>query len=304
MAHDDSTPDEAFAERFREYQDALGSQDVDRATEAVYGIFGLAHEWCEQNPSPEMNLNATANHCERNADWHGAESAYREILALPSLDPATECQAHSDLAALYRLLGRHSDEIEEDSRATAAARRSDCDVLLIMSLAIQARTMIDRGALDDAHALIDEATLLLSPDELYSQLRGSLLVLRAKYSIRAGQLRDAQRDLAQAFDLLKPCTNLEIAAGAHRDLAKWWSISAELHAARNDLQSAVDDWAEAASISTHIASLPHVEGPHSRFHVAEMLLGLAEALRRTGRADEAAEALNEREIIRSSIGLP
>jgi tetratricopeptide (TPR) repeat protein len=259
MSSDDSIPKEAISKLLQQYEDAMDDDNVAAAESSLHEILAVATSFCDQNPSREFDLQLTAHHCEENADWGGAESAYQQILSLPDLDPYTESKAHSDLAGLYRLLSRDADAMHHMALATAAARRTDISLFLAMMLQGEARCLLWCGRIDGTRAAISEALALLGDAKQYGQLRGSFLTLRAECSIRSDQIADAETDLEQAFGVLQPMAGMGMAAGVHGDLARWWSVAARLRAARGDCDGAVDAWHEAVSMSKHVASIPHVE---------------------------------------------
>jgi len=304
VSTDATTPDDDFKDLLEEYQEAVDSGDVAKVEHVVHDFFALAENWCNENPSPELELTILASNCENNADWSSAESAYRQVLALPALEPIQQSKARSDLAALYRLLSRDADALTEAHRATAAARHADIPVWLAMTLRHEARCLIQCGQFDQARSVIDEALAVVDADEAYNQIRASILTLRAECAIHAGQLADAKGDLEQSFPLLQPLSAMEFAAGIHRDLARWWSAAAILRAAREDAEGAVDAWRKAVSVARHVATLPQTENVYAKATVADMLSGLAQALMVAGRQTDAEAAIAERRAILVRLGLP
>ncbi len=305
MSSDGSTfDDEGFMELLRRYQDAVDAGDAADAEAALGEIFDFAEQWCEDDPSPDLALTTAALECEEEGDWAGAEATYRQILSLPGLEPHKECRAHASLAGLCLLLHRELDALSHARRATAAARREDTPLLLPMVLQREARCLIRCGHLEEAQAVVAEALSEIGEDKACSQLRASILIMRAECAVRSDQLSDADRDLDQAFGLLRPMSGMDFAAGIQSDLARWWSVTARLRAAREDHEGAAKAWDEALSASRHVASLPHAESVYTKVAVADVLKGLAGALSACGRADHASAAIAERKAILTAVGVP
>ncbi len=304
MSSDGATPDEPFAKLMQQYQRAVDDWDFEDATGTVHDIFALAEEWCDENPSPDFALTITAAEFEERADWSAAESAYNQILSLPDIEPAVEYKAHGDLAGLCRLLQRDSDALAHVRYATAAARRADLTVLLVMALQGEARCLIKCGQISEACNVIAEAISVIDDDKMYNQARASILTLRAECDIHNDADADAERDLERAYDLLEPLAGMDIAAGIHSDLSRWWSVTARLCAKRDDREGSVAAWQKAVGISKHVDSLVHADNVYTKSVVADMLKGLADALLVCDRTDDATVACDERNALLDRIGVP
>ncbi len=304
MSTDESKPFDAFSKLMHQYRDAVNDDELGDAEATVHEIFAAAAEWCDQNPSPDFDLTLAAGRFEENADWVGAESAYRQIHLLPSLEPHTASKAYSDLASLYRLVNRHSDALRHARLATAAARPVAPSTFLVMMLRIEARCLIGYDHIDLARAVLDEALSIIGDDKAYDQMRASNLTLLAECDVHRGRHADAERILEEAFYLLQPLSRMKIAAGIHSDLSRWWSAAAKLRAARNDRDGAVTAWQEAVRLAKHVASLPHAESVYTKVTVADMLKGLADSLATCDFSDSAAAALADRTTILRALGIP
>lgn len=304
MKPDETPLDESSGPLFEKYHRALEERDFDSATEAVGDIFALAVKWCEENPSPDFDLTIAAGEFEECADWRSAESMYERILSLPDITPGTEYKAHSDLAKLCQLLHRHEDALDHARRATAATRRDDFALLLLMALESEAWCLNGCDRVTEALALVAEAFTIMDHDETCDLMRAQFLTLRAECAVRSGSLAKADPDLEQAHRLLEPLSKMEIAAGVHGTLACWWSVTARLRAERDDRDGAVSAWRKAVEISKHVDSLPQIDNVYSKASIANMLKGLAEALSAADRTEEAAAVLDEREELLERIGIP
>jgi tetratricopeptide (TPR) repeat protein len=304
MSSNDATPDEPFGKLMQQYQRAVENRDFDDASGAVHDIFALAEEWSEENPSPDFELTIAAGAFEERADWGAAESAYNQILCLSDLEPATEYKAHSNLASLFRLLGRNLDALGHARCATAAARRVDLSILLAMALKGETRCLIRCGEIAEAVNVIAEAISAIDDDTMCNQMCASLLTLRAECAIRNGAIAEAEGDLDEAFSLLEPMAGMDIAAGVHSDLSHWWSVTARLRAKHDDRDGTISAWQKAVLTAKHVASLPHADNVYTKAAVANILKGLADALLLCGRPDDAAAAIDERNAILYNIGVP
>src|SRR4029079_4869247 len=107
------------------------------------------------------------------------------------------------------------------------------------ALVDKASLLLAQGKFDQAMPVIDEALSLTADDKECGQLHARALACRARFAIHAGDLAAAERDLDEAFELLQPMADIEIAAGIHHDLAKYWSTCGTLLEARHDWNSAV-----------------------------------------------------------------
>ena len=258
MTPDETPLDESAGPLFEKYHRAVDERDFDSATEAVEDIFAMAMKWCEENPSPELDLTNAAGEFEECGDWRSAESMYKRILSLPDTGPLTEYKAHADLAGLYRLLHRDADALDHARKATAAARRDDVPMVTLMALRNEARCLIGCGLISEAHELVSEAIPIIDDDEMYSQMRASFLTLRAECMLQNASMTEAQSDLEETYRLLEPLAEMGIAGGVHGDLSRWWSVTARLRAAA---------WRQGTvrfppggrpwRLSKHVASLPH-----------------------------------------------
>ncbi len=309
MSSDERLWDEYLGELFERYRRAVISGASADARDAILETFSIALTSFEENPTRDLSLTIAAGECEENAAWDAAESTYFEILSLPDIEPSTEYMARGKLACLYRLLHRDSDALDQTRLATAAARRADIPIVLSMALRGEARCLIRCGQIDDARQALAEALSLFDNgkmcfDDMHGQSRAAILTLRAECALHDGAIRDAEGDLEQAFDLLRPLAGIEIAAGVHSDLANWWSITAKLRSASDHGDGAIAAWREALRISKHVASLPQVETPYTKMLIADALDGLADALLACDRSDDAAAAIDERMDILRCIGLP
>lgn len=304
MPPDDATPDEPFSKLIQQYQRAVENRDFGDASDTVHDIFALSEEWCDENPSPALNLTIAASEFEERADWGAAESVYNRILSLSDLEPATEYKALSDLASLCRLLGRDSDALGHACRATAAARRTDVSILLVMALQREARYLIRCGQIAEAGNAIAEAISAMDDDKLYNPLRAGTLTLRAECATCNDIFAEAECDLRAAYRLLEPLAGMDMAAGIHSDLSHWWSVTARLRVKYNDHEGSVTAWQKAVVISKHVASLTHANTVYTKLAVADMLKGLEDALLLCERTDDATAVIDERNALLRRIGVP
>lgn len=301
MADEQSSPDAdaeaCLGELLRQAHVAIQRGDDERFEEVVEEFFVTAAEDSLSGASPEFRLLELANECEEQADWPGAESAYRQLLAEPELAPITQAKAHAGLSALDYLRQRDADALHHARLATAAARKLDLPIVTAMYLCAEAERWLPSGQTEAAAAVVAEGLLVVEPDSSLQQLRARLLTLRAECALRSGQLVEAEADLDLAFELIEPMARLRMAAGAHCDLARWWAATARIAAARHDHPQAVNAWGEAVRLARGVATLPHTECPYTKFKLAEMLRELADALIAGGREDEAEQAQAEYKTI-------
>ena len=304
MKPDETPVDESIVPLFEKFDRAVEEGDFETATGAVEDVFAHVNEWAEKSPSPDLDLTTAAAEFEACADWCSAEAMYKRILSLPDAAPHVESIAHSHLSGLCRLLHRDADSLDHASRATAVARRSDLPMLLLRALERQSRCLLGCGRIAEARDVIAEAIPMIDNDAAPNQMRAKFLISRAECALRDGALAEAEPDLEEAYRLLEPLAEMEMAAGVHGDLSRWWSVTARLRTQCDDRDGAISAWREAVEISKHVDSLPQVVGVYTKASIADMLKGLAEALSAAGRTDEAAVVLEERDELLERIGVP
>ena len=290
-------------QRSRDAVEAGLSIDVE---ETIGEIFAMVHDKMALDASPDWQLAVEANECELCGNWTGAEIAYQRILDLAGSQPHSQYSAHRSLAKLNMLLNREAIAVDHCQMATAAARREDLTILLLMALRQEAGCLIHCDRLDEAKKVVAEAFAILKQDEdqKYTQLRGSNLVLRAVCSTSDGKYSDAQADLDSAYDLFEPMARVKIAAGIQEDLARWWVATGRLRTARRDFVGAVQAWQEAVALSKHVNSLPQCADVYTASGVAHMLQGLADALTKAGNLQGAQNAAAERSELLELLSVP
>ena len=128
--------------------------------------------------------------------------------------------------------------------------------------------------------------------------------MRARCRIAAGDWPGGESDLAASKPILLDQAASPIFAGWQGRTAAWWEVNARVHANRGDLGSACQAWAEAVQIRRHVASLPHVQGPHALASLARALYGSSEVMEAAGDLEKARTAIAEAERIRRELGLP
>lgn len=287
------------------YTDALEAGRMEDAEAAVMEFLALAAQIPDE-PTPESVLLDEAGRCEANADWAGAEAAYRWMLerARENANDTTQFRAHSQLAMLHGLLGRHEAALEEARAAVAAARRADLSPLLFMALDDQALYALRTDRLPEALGAVFEALERMEDGTLYDLPRGSALALRGACRAALGEWPAAERDLEVSWARSQPRAAMAMAAGVHGILARWWAVTARLRGAQGDAKGAAEGWQEAVARSRHVAALPQVSGPKAQSAVARMLHGLGHALMAQGSHYFADEALTESRSLRQAVGLP
>jgi tetratricopeptide (TPR) repeat protein len=310
MSHpDDPGPRElpedllALAQQSRDPDE--GGRTLD-AELAALNVASLAAQQAQEHPSPDLFLRLEAQRCEEQADWEGAQIAYQKELgrAIGAGDLADLFRAHDELSRLFHLLGDDNSALEHARRGASAAREADSAALLAMALEGHARCALRLRNHAEAATALAEALAALAADPTYDLQRGRCLVLRARYRVAGGDYPAAEQDLQEAWRLLEPPSATPIAAGAHSGLAAWWSVTAELRAARGDARGAEEARAQAVERMRHVAALPQVTGPYTRAGLAETLQDYGRALLANGRQREADEILAESRGIRKALGLP
>ena len=243
---------------------------------------------------------------EEAGQWHEAEAAYRQALAVAVAEgnAFSEFKAHYDLSELQSFLGHRQQAQEEARLATDAARRSGLVPLLIMALERQARTYLIVGDPLRALEAADE-TLRISPEGKMGYLqRARALIMRARCKIELGELAMVQTDLDEAQRLLAPMSGVSIFAGVQSALAGWWEVTARLRSAQGDKAGSVEAWRECVELARLVSTLPQLGGPYKFAALARMLDLYGASLLAVEDSDAAENAFEESRAIRRAIRQP
>ena len=288
------------------HQTTLENDDAEGAEESTLRFMALAVEQGQNDPSPDLLLKLEARRREEAGEWHEAEAAYRQALAVAVAEGNTfsEFKAHYDLSALQSFLGHSQHAHEEAQLATDAARRSGLVPLLIMALERQARTCLSVG--DPLRALEAAGeTLRISPEGKTGYLqRARALIMRARCKLELGEPATAQVDLDEARPLLAPMSGVSIFAGVQSALAGWWEVTALLRSAQGDKAGSVEAWRECVELAHLVSTLPQLGGPYKFAALARMLDLYGASLLAVEDSDAAEDAFEESRAIREAIRQP
>jgi tetratricopeptide (TPR) repeat protein len=295
----------AIESLFSEYSEALEEGRTTDAENVAVEVLALASRHVADQPSPDLALRTEATRSEDEADWAGAEKAYRQILALPEAasNHFLRYHAHADLSALYGLLGRSHEALEEARAGTAAARCEELRPLLGMALEAQACCALRSKQTAEARAAVQEILDKSQAAATENLQRARALVLRAACSVASSDWPAAVADLKASWNLLEPQASSTLLAGVHSAVARWWAVTARLRLTRGDMKGAAAAWQEAVERRRHVTTLPQLEGPYPRNALAQMLHVLGRALMAVGDSAGAEHAFTESRAIRQAIGL-
>jgi tetratricopeptide (TPR) repeat protein len=294
------------AQLLQRYEKAVQAGCLSEVDAIGWELMALAGQQAVANPSPELLLQMEAQRCEAAADWKGAESAYRKLLdqaAMTGKAP-TRFRAFADLSQLHQLVGSEPAALEQACSATAAARQADMPIRVAMALEQQAGCALRLDRVSEALTALDEALRSMGSERMYDIQRGRCFVLRAECSLRSGEALEAERDLETARQHLEVHSEMELAAGVHSAVARWWSVKARLQAEKGDWTEVALAWIKAVAGRRHVAELPQVMGPYTQNALAETLWDQGQALLSAGLLREGEEAMAESRAIRGRIGLP
>lgn len=313
---EEAAREKEFEQLLERYVSAQTEGRFEEAEATALEFLGCASEGATaEGRFEDFQLWEEVGRCRNDADWSGAETAYRRVLAFAekesnweALEVAFRMQSkvHQNLCAFYALIGEDAAALQEAEAATAAARRGDSKIILCMALEQQAWTALRVGRAGAALAAISEALKTLSDEPIYDLARARTLVARARCRVDLNDLPSADQDLAAAWGILEPRSIQFFAAGVHDALANWWEVTAQLRVLRGNHAGAATAWREAVSRRRQVAGWPQVggDGPYVSISLAKSLHGLSECLRVAGDVSEAEEALKDSQAIRSKIGLP
>jgi tetratricopeptide (TPR) repeat protein len=301
-----ASQDDTLVRLFANYSEALEDGRMADAETTVMEVLALAAEDTSVSTNPDLALRTEAHRLEDEADWPGAEAVYRKILALPetATNHFLRYHAHTDLSALHSLLGRHETALEDARAATHAARCEEMRPLLFTALETQARCALRRDQVSEALTAVAEVLQKLGDGVVHDLERARVLVVRAACRGAMGDWTAAEKDLQESWKLLEPQAAAAMFAGVHSGLARWWAVTAKMRVARGDGKGSARAWRDAVERCRHVATLPQLEGPYARHHLAQMLHALGRALESIGNSAEAESAFTESRAIRQAIGLP
>lgn len=309
MPNDDS-PDDDVAATLREFNKALSDGRTEDAQTSALEFLALASQHADQEPSQDLLLNQGAHRCESFGDWQGAESLYRQSLALAEAQEeiGNIFAAHHNLSRLHTFLGRDQAALKESLLAIAAARRSalgpTMSSLLYLELMRKAQCELRLGDVSAARNSIAEMLERVPDSSMSAPHKARGLIVRACCELENDQTAKAEHDLNVAWSLLAPSADMSIFAAVHMGLAEWWETTAQLRAMNGDSGGVISALREAVDRRRHVASLPQLDGPYKYKALSDALHTLGEALRKIEQVAEAVESMTESNNIRQAIGLP
>jgi tetratricopeptide (TPR) repeat protein len=299
-------PGPEFEQAILAFDKAMAQGNAEQAEGAAANILGLAAEWAEQNPSPELVLMNEAGQCERTGDWSGAESRFQQLVAMAEAASEMHRLAHAQLklCSLFLLLNRPEPARAAADAAAAAALKSNLCNLQVAALEMVAVCALRRSDLAEALRAAEEAVSRVEGGTRFDHLRAGAWVTRARSLAALGDQAGTERDLLASKPFLIDREISPIMAGVLGKAAGWWEVSATLSSLRGDLGESVKAWSQAVELRRHISALGHVAGPHTLMALARSLEGRARGLVAAGRCGESEVAFAEAARLRRELGVP
>lgn len=299
-----------FTKAIEAYSQAASAGQTEQAEAAAFEALCLASEEAERNPSPELLLAEQARACEDRGGWAEAETIYRKILALAEVsNEATRSKygrihkTQLDLGGLFPLRGDFAKAQECAAAATADARLTELSPVLTSALERDAYCALRLNDLPGALAAATEAVRIVEPGALSDSLRARAWVARACCHVAAGNYDLAEQDLVSSQPQFFENPIPDLYAGVHSGAAGWWEVRANLFERRGNWPAASEAWTRAVECRRHVASLPHVQGPHTLAALARTLLRLGPAMWEAGEVKAAERGLAEGSNIWRELGL-
>jgi hypothetical protein len=299
-------PPEGFPRAIEEYRDGATTNNKQQMEAAILNALLLAAEAAEKNPSPSILLKLEAAECEARADWAGAVTCRRKVLAVEQATgkAALVSKAHQDLSRLFLLLGDLEQAASSARAATAAARQADIFPVLVMALENEVVCALRRSDCASALEAGEAAVAAIKDEPIFDGLRAGALVARARCRLAAGDLAGAESDQAASRPVLVENEVSPLFAGAKSRTARWWEVTAALRTQQGDLHGACEACAETVKIHRHVSSLPQASGPYTQAALARALERSGEALEAAGNPEAAKAEKAEARRIWSELGLP
>ena len=296
----DSNPAHAI---FEELGKAFQTGNVSEAEAATRAIWQHLAENQPAEPSPWLEAMGEAHRSEAIFDWPAAEQAYTRAVNAAAEQPGLQSSAYRELSQFHQLFSRQALAASTAHLATEAARRQNVNSMVAIALRNEASLQLKSKNYPAAWNLITEAFSVLEEGPMHNLPRAFALLVRADYLIERARLSEAEADLANAWDFLKPWSEAHFAGGWQSCFALWWSAKARLQSQRGDASGAEAAWREAVTRRRIIAELPQLEGPYKHNFLAIVLGDLGRALEATS-DPLAGETFAESRSIRAAIGLP
>ena len=171
-----------------------------------------------------------------------------------------------------------------------------------MALDRHARTLLLHGDFEPALRAVEEALTLLPNEGLTVLSRAKALTIRARCAAHLGQLAQAEFDLQEAAELIRPNPAVPF-SGAKSLMAFWWQASSVLCAERRDWVGAIKAAREELAVRRFAVSMPYLNSTRTREDLAETLARLAQYSAASGSLEEARQPIEESKEIRRAMNL-
>lgn len=302
---------EEVPEDHDEFTDLL--EQVTQATEEgrsedALGLMGAIMEMMAERdenevPSLHIAIRCEAEEREAEADWAGAEAAYRRAVEIAGDNPHWAFKSHDELRSLYMFLGRPREALEE-ARAAVEAGREAIGILHARALLSQALVHLNLGQATKALDLVTQSLSIHDSDRLPGWMRGRALAIRARCSVELEDEAAARSDLNASWVLLASESAMASLPGVQGAFGSWWRTEAALRCRTGDAIGWVKAWREVVLSRRWNAAQPQIAGPYVHAGLADALEQLARAQEAAGDSVSAVENMAESRAIRKEIGQP
>ncbi len=289
-----------FEEKVRSYAEAKEAGNVEASDRIAFNLLAMAAEKQMRNPSPNVTLKVQAADFEQAGDWAAAEKTLHQVLELDTAsgNAAAIAKTQMDLSRLLRVTGRHQEARAYADAAVGSARRAGVFPVLAIALDCQIACARVTGDTETSLLAASEMVQVIEPGKMFQALRANALATRAQSCADAGNLAEAESDLALSWELFNAPGVSKRMPGSIAGLGKWWEAQALLLERRGRPEAALEAQQKAVELSRQL------DGPYARIALARRLARLAEIFAVVGNTEEAERVRAEVRAIRTELRLP
>ena len=279
---------------------ASEEDNSDAAQRARLQVLALCAEESLRNPEPIVLLQNEAGELEDKGEWAAAEAAHRRALELCMSSGHFGRIAHAQihLARLFGSAGRLRESVEMAQVASASARASEINVVIILALLAEGDCLFTAGHPEQELAVASEALQRIGPEKMHALTRAQAHISRARALLACAEARDAATELDAAEKWHRVQLGGETLPGVMWSVANWWEVKSDLAEEQGHLAEAL------AAIKQTIERRRQFPRGRNRLLLARALEQLASLAAADGDPAEKERALLEASSIRRSLHLP
>ena len=300
----ESEDEPEWVQSFHDSQAAAESGDIKEAEALSLQTFvHIMEEAAKKPPAPHLSELKLAHECEANADWEGAEVAFKRAVALEIELHGYAVQTLKSLARFYHFRNREREALETVHAATEAARQMGRDgIFLATALQTEISYLFGAGENEKARPLLDEALQIVENDPYCKSLLHHFRFYEVSECVHSGNLDGAEALLNEMWPQVEQWQQAMFMMGHQSALASWWQLRALCCQKRGQVSEEIEALRRVVHFQHIIAQAPQLEGPYKFNALAGALHKLGAALQQNGDA-LALQVLAESASLRRDMGL-